>query len=225
MKFVRGISLFIVYPTIMLGIGFFIGMKSIQFFYPGVQKQYEVQQKENLQTSELEMTTDVGTDRGTDSEITVSEVSSSMETLSVDTEYVLEETDIVNGSVVETVWRIPDKYIGLNREQFLDAMDAYEAFPPLSEIERGFVSLEVLSFSRERVVVQMNYQYIQPSTSFYLAVRNNEVVVYLEDMETIYINTGIQLESLPDDMQQEIIQMIWIEDEENLYNFLENYSS
>ena len=137
----------------------------------------------------------------------------------------LEETDIVNNTVVETSWKLPDKYVGMNREQFLAAMESYAAFPPLSELERGFVGLEVLSFSRERVVIQMNYQYLQPSSSFYLAVLNNEVVVYLEDMETIYINTGIELESLPEDLQMDIIQMLWVKDEESLYNFLETYSS
>ena len=87
------------------------------------------------------------------------------------------------------------------------------------------MGLEVLSFSRERVVVQMNYQYLQPGSCFYLAVQNNEVVVYLEDMETIYINTGIKLDSLPEALQLEIIQMMWVEDEESLYDFLETYSS
>lgn len=155
----------------------------------------------------------------------VTPVVSASETLCVDTEYVLEETDVENGSVVETVGRLPDKYIGLDREQFLTAMEHYEMFPPLSELERGFVNLEVLSFSREKVVVQMNYSYVQPGNSFYLAVRDNEVVVYLEDMETVYINTGIELSSLPEEIQQEIIQMIWMDNEESLYHFLENYSS
>lgn len=244
----KGISLFFVYPVVMFGLGFFAGVQSMHFFYPGAQNQsviqkaptnepetevdgYSIAEQENQEVLDLESAR--RNEPGAESTVSpesedlalAAEVSSSMETLCVDTEYVLEERDVVNETVVETVWKLPDKYIGLNREQFLDAMEAYEAFPPLSEIERGFVSLEVLSFSRERVVVQMNYQYIQPSTSFYLAVRDNEVVVYLEDMETIYIYTGIELSSLPEDMQQEIIQMIWIEDEERLYNFLENYSS
>lgn len=104
-------------------------------------------------------------------------------------------------------------------------MDLYEAFPPLSEMERGFVNLEVLSFSRERVVVQMNYKYVQPSESFYLAVYDNEVIVYLEDRKTVYIETEIELDSLPEQIQHNIIQMMWIENEEKLYDFLENYSS
>ncbi len=221
MKFVKGISLFFVLPVVILSLGVWIGVEVTHFFYPGEQSaehypavEKEVETEIAIEATQVENTTEA-----------VTKVSASMETLSVDTEYVLEETDIVNGSVVETTWRLPDKYIGLNREQFLEAMENYEMFPPLSELERGFVSLEVLSFSRERVVVQMNYQYLQPGNSFYLAVRNNEVVVYQEDMETIYINTGIQLEVLPEDMQLEIMQMLWVEDEEKLYNFLEAYSS
>ncbi len=226
MKYVKGISLFVVYPLVMFGIGVFVGVKTTHFFYPGEQNprervpvQYVKEQEKNGENG-MELEGHVN-----EEEVQIARVDSTMETLSVDTKYVLEETDMVNGSVVETVWKLPDKYIGMDRKQFLEAMENYELFPPLSEIERGFVNLEVLSFSRERVVVQMNYQYVQPSNTFYLAVRDNEVVVYLEDMETIYINTGIDVESLPEDMQLELMQMIWIEDEEKLYNFLENYSS
>lgn len=252
MKFLKGISLFVIYPLVMFGIGFFAGVKCTHFFYPGEQAKSIVQEKSALmpEADVVQAQKNVSARNASESfdmgngavkymgevEIeqvgmelvnreAVSEVSSSMETLSVDTEYVLEETDILSGTVVEISGKLPDKYIGLNREQFLDALKAYELFPPLSEMERGFMNLELLSFSRERVVVQMNYQYLQPSPSFYLAVRDNEVVVYLEDRKTIYINTGIALDSLPEEMQQEIIQMIWIEDEEKLYHFLESYSS
>ena len=153
------------------------------------------------------------------------EVLSEGETLCVDTEYVLEETDILRHTAVETSWRLPDKYVGMNREQFLEAMDRYAAFPPLSEQERGFVGLEVKSFSRERVVVQMNYRYVQPSLSFYLVAYDNEILVYLDDLETVYIETHIRLDSLPEELQKKIIYKMWLEDEEALYDFLENYSS
>lgn len=246
MKFVKRISLFFVYPLVMFGIGFYAGVECMHFFYPGASNVREVEElpeedwpgqivdkleaegtsSEMPGISEAEETRpEVMLQKQTIHQADVKDVSSDGETLSVDTEYVLEETDIVNHTVVETVWKLPDEYIGLDREQFLAAMEEYEAFPPLSELERGFVGLEVLAFSRERVVIQMNYQYVQPSNSFYLAVRDNEVVVYLEDMETIYINTGILLEDLPTDVQMEIIQMLWIADEDTLYNFLENYSS
>ena len=50
-------------------------------------------------------------------------------------------------------------------------------------------------------------------------------MVYLEDRSTIYINTGIALDSLPEKIQMQIMDMLSIPDEETLYDFLETYSS
>ena len=244
MKYVKSISLFIVYPLLVLGLGFYAGVRSAQFFYPGegtkedAQILSETSLEENVQNGQAPDTegddavaqADPGepvviNDLPELPEEEAAEVMVSAETLCVDTKYVLEETDVLHHTVVETTWKLPDKYVGMNREQFLQAMDVYEAFPPLSELERGFVGLEVLSFSRERVVVRMDYKFVQPSSSFYLAVYDNEVVVYLEDMQTVYIETDISLDSLPAHLQQNIIDMMWIKDEEELYSFLENYSS
>ena len=240
MKFLKGISLFVLCPILLLGLGFYAGVEVSHFFYPREQEReapestpMESVQPESAEkeSTEPEPMMDDGLDYGIVSENMdgteeeLEEVLLFPETLCVDTEYVLEETDILNHTVVETTWRLPDKYVGLNREQFLQAMEVYEAFPPLSELERGFVSLEVLAFSRERVVIQMNYKFVQPSSSFYLAVYDNEVIVYLEDMRTVYIETDIRLDTLPEDLQQSIMEIMWIEDEEKLYSFLENYSS
>lgn len=244
MKFIKGISLYVIYPLLMLGLGFFAGVETEHFFYPG-NVLSEAGEKEKLPTplQEIVNSTDdshLKPDEKTSETVqkTVSsgdfaqidteefyEAASHSETLSVDTQYVLEETDTITHAIVETVGKLPHKYIGMDRQQFLTAMESYAAYPPLSEKERGFVGLEVLSFSRERVVVQMNYRYLQPGAEFYLAVENNEVVVYLEDQETVYINTGIYLEELPEDIQMQVIQMLWIENEADLYSFLEAYSS
>lgn len=255
MKYVKGISLFILYPLFSLGLGFYAGVKTSHFFYPGETVREEAQAPLQLAAEEGQQESPVSSGPDSGQEDTAqdgtgdmalpeamaesgdlqeelpegteesAEVMVSAETLSVDTQYVLEETDVLYHTVVETTWRLPDKYVGMDREQFLQAMEVYEMFPPLSELERGFVGLEVLSFSRERVVVRMNYKFVQPSSSFYLAVYDNEVVVYLEDMQTIYIETDIKLDSLPEHLQQNIIDMMWIRDEEELYSFLENYSS
>lgn len=214
MKFVKGIGLFFIYPLTMLAIGFYAGAWTFRYFYPGaVQPDRSVQEAAPVPEPDKDMQEEA------------LYAASSSETLYVGTEYVLEETDILHHTVVETTWRLPDKYVGMNREQFLAAMDIYAASPPLSEQERGFVGLEVLAFSRERVVIQMNYRYIQPSSVFYLAAYDNKVLVYLEDRETVYIETEICLDSLPEEMQQEVMQMLRVESEEELYGFLETYSS
>lgn len=244
MKFVKGIGLFFVYPLTMLVIGFYAGMEIMQYFYPKEPKQsvpyvqeYVVQRDDSEKSdadtvdseNNIRQITEGGSKEdavsGVDEEHDALYVSSDSETLYVGTEYVLEETDIIHHTVVETTWRLPDKYVGMNRLQFLAAMETYAAAPPLTELERGFVGLEVLSFARERVVVRMDYRYVQPSSSFYLAAYDNKVLVYLEDRQTVYIETDISLNSLPLELQQEIVRMMWIENEEALYNFLETYSS
>lgn len=211
MKLVKRISYFFVIPIFFLSLGIFIGVWGIRFFYPGLYPGLHSGAPED-RTDTSEVAESVA--------VTVSE-----ETLCADTEYVLKETDILRNTSVETSWQIPHKYIGMTRERFLETMDLYAEHPPLSEIERGFVGLEVLSFSREKVVVRMDYRYLQPSDSFYLAVRDNEVVVYLEDQSTIYINTGIALDSLPEKIQMQVMDMLSVPDEETLYDFLETYSS
>lgn len=212
MKLVKRISYFFVIPIFFLSLGIFIGVWGIRFFYPGSYSgRYSEVPADRADTAEVPEESVA---------VTVSE-----ETLCADTEYVLKETDILRNTSVETSWQIPHKYIGMTRERFLETMDLYAEHPPLSELERGFVGLEVLSFSREKVVVRMDYRYLQPSDSFYLAVRDNEVVVYLEDQSTIYINTGIALDSLPEKIQMQVMDMLSIPDEETLYDFLETYSS
>ena len=226
MRFVKGIGLFFVYPLTMLAIGFYAGIEITQYFYPGMQRQSEQYSQENVTSFPVPGNSlPENSDSDSVEEQEAMSVVSSSETLYVGTEYVLEETDILRHTVVETTWRLPDKYVGMNREQFLTAMETYASSPPLKELERGFVGVEVLSFARERVVVRMNYRYVQPSSSFYLAAYDNYVLVYLEDQKTVYIETEITLDSLPAEIQQEIIRMMWIENEEALYNFLETYSS
>ena len=203
MKVVKGISLFVLYPLVMLGVGFFLGVQTMHFFYPGEQKK-EIQElpvgqpylvEESFGASKESSEPTPPEKEMEEKAFPIKEASASGETLSADTKYVLEEKDMLTDSSVETVSKLPHKYIGMSREQFLDAMADYEAFPPLAEMERGFVSLEVLSFSRERVVVRMNYQYIQPSKSFYLAVRDWTGCCVPEAMICVVLSTVSTMES------------------------------
>lgn len=216
MKVIKGIGLFFVYPMMMLLLGFWGGVKTEHFFYPGEVVENKTEEVDELQAAEKPA--------GEIQEDIVA-VSVGGETLCADTVYVLEEVDVLRETSVETTRSLPAQYLGMNRDQFMMAMENYQIAPPLMEQERGFESLEVLSFSREQVKVRMNYRYVQPGQGFYLVVEDHEIVVYLEDKETVYINTGIMLETLPEDLQLKVIQMHYVEGEGNLYNFLETYSS
>ena len=54
---------------------------------------------------------------------------------------------------------------------------------------------------------------------------NGFVVVYLADGNTIYELTEIPLSDLPEELQQQILEGKILSTEDELYGFLENYSS
>ena len=249
MRVWKSISLFIVYPLMMLCAGFLSGIVfmelrlrssdradfSGQSMVPnsleaGLSAQGGTEPEETAESSDWQKISG-SLVKAQEDQISLNasqeaaEAGFFTERLNADTDYVLRENDRDQNTVVETTWKLPAKYIGMDREQFLAAMEAYEMSPPLNELERGFVGLEVLSFSKDRVVVRMDYEYVKPTDSFYLVVEDNYVVVYLEDLTTVYMYTDILLSQLPEEIQQEIIQRMYVPDEETLYSFLEDYTS
>ncbi|MDE6405385.1 MAG: hypothetical protein K2M20_07020, partial [Lachnospiraceae bacterium] len=144
--------------------------------------------------------------------------------VTADTRYLLELVDLSKGTVTESEETIPVMYIGLNREELLESLSAYEDNPPLSELEQGFETIELTAFSKDRVAVCKYYKEPEPQ-GFYLMVADHFIVVYEEDRSTLYMNTDILLERLPDTLQREIMAGKHVTGEEELYLFLESYSS
>lgn len=147
-----------------------------------------------------------------------------MPVVTADTVYLVEQVDLNKGTVSESRETIPVMYIGLNRDELLEAISAYDKNPPLTELEKGFETIELTSFSKDRVAVCKYYKEKKPE-GFYLMVADHFIVVYEEDKSTIYMNTDIVLDLLPDSLQREIVEGKYVASEEELYLFLESYSS
>ena len=60
---------------------------------------------------------------------------------------------------------------------------------------------------------------------FYLYNLNGYIVVYENDHQTIYEYTNIVVDELPENLQKELKNGKYIPNQEELYGFLENYSS
>lgn len=210
MRFVKRISLFFIMPMGMYALGFYSHLKLEEEFYPNKFRSAQMEEKDTAISAEPQV---------------IPTVLEEEQVIGADTQYIIEEVDLKKDTSVETKWKVPDKYIGMNRKQFVKEMELYQQSPSLKDQELGFVSAEVVSFSKERVVVRKSYIFKEVSTSFYLVNEKNYVVVYCDDLRTVYMNTNIALDSLPDTLKQEIIQNKYIATEEELYNFLESYSS
>lgn len=216
MKFIGRVSLFCMAGLLGFAAGIYANSAYLNLFYPNKTEE------KNFQV----YTTDIGTeDSGIQESLPAG--SSAPDVITCDTVFFIEEYDKNTDITAEHEEEIPGKYIGMDRESFVDAISSYELSPPLEEQQRGLISIEVLSFSGERIRIRKNYQIVeQPAEEiFYLVAENHYIVVYMEDMQNVYLYTDICVENLPEELQEEIIQKKLISGQGALYHFLESYSS
>lgn len=141
------------------------------------------------------------------------------------TVYVLEKYDSYNHAISVEQCEIPRQYLGMTREELEAELAVYAKSPSLEDVAQGLVSVVLESFSGERITIRKTY-YLEPEEECYLlTVEDHRIAVYYKNLETLFCYTDILLENLPDDIQEEILQIKKIQTEEELYGFLESYSS
>ena len=213
MKFLKCISLFCFLPIIFFLLGAYTYSKCDAFFYPKIKQEKIEKSSEDIFNDSLE----------NEMNIEVANVSNQITTC--DTQYIVKEYDERNDTEVETIETIPIYFMGLSREELMEAVNNYELSPSFNDLQKGFKSIQLTYFSREKIIVKKNYVKYEKEDVYYLKVEDNKIVVYQSDMETVYMTTEIEMDKLPDDLQQEIINVKCINNLESLYDFLESYSS
>ena len=207
MKFVKRISLFFIYPLSMFAIGFASNMLMMDYFYPNNLK------RDNAKAQEMPVK----------EQMPVSVMDTPVVT--ANTRYVIQEYNVLNGQLTQNEETAPDKFIGLDRTKLAQEIENYNTKPSLTDQEKGFTFMELVSFSNDKVVVKKSYEKQEVAKGFFLLNENHYVVVYDHELSGIYMNTNILVEELPEKLQNEIIHMKYIQDEGELFNFLESYSS
>ena len=104
-----------------------------------------------------------------------------------------------------------------------ESLGSYEKRIELLQ-EKNEMLLARQEFLREEAEVKESLKVVEPE-GFVLLEEDGFVAVYEADRKTRYSTTGILLDELPEELRQEIQQGKVIESEEQLYNFLESYSS
>lgn len=210
MKVVRGISLFI----IMLGlfvIGCFLGFEGHDFFYPG--ERAEIDKADVVQAAPPK-------------KIQVSEQDKNI--ISADTSFVVIKVNMDDQSESAEEIPVPTYYMGMDREKFEKQIENFDRSPSLQELQKGFQGSEIRSFSGSRVELCKFYQEKKEENTefYYLAIRDSKVIVYRSDGQTVYMETDISADDLPAEILQELLtQKRVVNAEEDLYDFLESYSS
>lgn len=205
MKILKSIGLYFVYPFCTFILGIFTHIGYLNFFYPN---KYATPEKSYY----LE-----------DTSYEVSNLPGQITTC--DTRYIIIECNLEDNTETEIEDKIPDKYLGMNREKLEEALNDYQQNPTLEDIEKGFHGIQLESFSSEEVRINKTYQPALETSGYYLMVLDGKIVVMEEDKETIYLTTDIYAEALSDTLKQELIMGKFIYNIEELYGFLESYTS
>ena len=141
------------------------------------------------------------------------------------TVYVLEEYCINDESLISEETEPPIEVLGYDRGRMLLYIQDYMEHMNETDKDKGLISYELTSFSRDRVVLRKTYYKGEPTAQFYLDVQMGRIVVYQTSDNSLYAYTELKFNSLPESLRREILEGKYIETVEELYHFLESYSS
>lgn len=211
MKVVRGISLFVI-ALGLFTMGCFLGFEGHDFFYPGMSdgKNEDAESGAPVDAEKMQVS------------------AADENVISADTSFVVIEVNVDDQSELAEEIPVPTYYMGMDRDAFEKQIQNFDSSPSLQELQKGFQGSEIRSFSGSKVELCKFYQEQKKTEEeyYYLAILDNKVVVYQADGQTVYMETDIPAEDLPSDVLQELlIQRRVVNTEEDLFDFLESYSS
>lgn len=141
------------------------------------------------------------------------------------TVYVLEEYSLNDGNLISETISPPVEVLGYDRRRMLDYIQECMENMPEEDREKGLISCELTDFSRDKVVLRKTYYKEEPTAEFYLDVQMGRIVVYQTVDDSLYAYTEVKFNQLPEELRREILAGKYIETVEELYHFLETYSS
>ncbi|WP_099467633.1 hypothetical protein [Konateibacter massiliensis] len=147
------------------------------------------------------------------------------QTVTNTTKYILEHYNSKEYTLNEETLPTPADFVGLTREELIDYLQEYEQAPSLEDKQLGFESFELVSFSKDQIVLRKSYHPYADNYKYYMVAENGYVTVYYIDKSTVYEYTNIVVDELPDELKEEVQNGKYISSLDDLYNFLENYSS
>lgn len=156
---------------------------------------------------------------------TVDAVVQTEERITRDTLYYMETYRIDQNTTIREAKRMPAEVIGSNRRQFAEYLEKMMEDELAEEQKNGFLSIELIDFSTEAVVVRKSYKEPEKECEFYLDVQMGRVIVRNSVDDSLYAYTEIKFETLPENLKREILRGYPVENLEVLYEFLESYSS
>lgn len=195
-------NLFFLVAAISLGVICVLWKFSYHFFYPQRYRQIENGQYINIETSSQQVPFPID----------------KMNTFVIEYYYPEEER-----LLKEEVQELPE-LLGLDKLGVENYLKEYMQNLSREEKEDGLVSYQLVQYRGKQITLRKTYRK-NIQGGYYAQSFNGNVVILKNDRKTVYEYTQIMIHLLPEDMREKVIAGLYLENDEELYNFLENYSS
>ena len=175
------------------------------------------------------------------------ETAASQECVTCDTIFTVSEYDLSTGRQEVYQQLLPASLIGMNRKQLTEWVDEYNLSATLEDLEKGFLSMELISFSSEEIRVRKRMESADKSEAVpieqpeqliqeqsvsennavygYILAQDGFLTVYDGMRRHVILYTDISVFDLPENIQQEIMDGKEVTSQQELYHLLESYSS
>ena len=161
------------------------------------------------------------------------DASSSNTVLKEDAKMVLETCFEENQFEIETSeLNLPVELIGFDREKVIQYLENNGDF--FVNDDEELINIMLVSFAEDRVVIRKNVRQgaviIYPNGeseryNYYIGFKEDKIVVYKKDKETVFIETGITYDMVDRETREKIEEGVWIENINTLYRYLESITS
>lgn len=145
--------------------------------------------------------------------------------VSTSMKYVVESYDGTTGVVTSEEQTVPAELAGKTREELEEYISDYNQALQEDKSPEEPDSMELVSFSRDKIVVRETYSGAEEEQGFFLKLQDSEVVIFHNDMVTPYEYTGITEDVVPESEKEKLQEGFFVADEKELYSVLENLSS
>ena len=120
---------------------------------------------------------------------------------------------------------IPIAYLGLTRHELIETLQDYMLNPSVNDKAHGLIACELVEFTKQSVTIRKTYSAKNLPQRYYIVAEKGVLVIYLDNGRTLYDRTDIRLTQLPQSVQEKVMNKMRVDSAEELYDFLETFTS
>ena len=101
----------------------------------------------------------------------------------------------------------------------------YMLNPSVNDKAHGLIACELVEFTKQSVTIRKTYSAKNLPQRYYIVAEKGVLVIYLDNGRTLYDRTDIRLTQLPQSVQEKVMNKMRVDSAEELYDFLETFTS